>query len=177
MRHSSLGQYEETAEDGRIYVSDSPGDWSERPTQSVCASLHVLRIRRKALYWHLAGKAMGSPVSVPVAEIVMQHIEKRVLVTLKQPPTSGFETSVTSSYLCQRPAWRLWSNITYQAVNSRTFLKIFQWHMFQMHSSTKVYGGMACVVRRRKPKTDLHTLVIVLLNWPQVSYSANKPHP
>ena len=35
-------------------------------------------------YKQLHGTAMGSPVSVVVAEIVMQHIEKRVLATYDQ---------------------------------------------------------------------------------------------
>jgi diphthamide biosynthesis methyltransferase len=46
-----------------------------------------------SFYQQLHGTAMGSPVSVVVAEIVMQRLEERALSSYPNPPPFGFATS------------------------------------------------------------------------------------
>jgi len=50
---------------------------------NLCLTLTYFQYNGKH-YKQLHGKAMGSPVSVVVAEIVMQHVEERALATCRQ---------------------------------------------------------------------------------------------
>ena len=46
--------------------------------------IDLLSVQRQKHYKQLHGTAMGSPVSVVVAKIVMQHVEERALATCRQ---------------------------------------------------------------------------------------------
>ena len=65
---------------------------------------YLLSVQQQAL--QLNGTAMGSPVSVVVAEVVMQNIAERALATYKRTLHTGYVTLTIPYSRTQRRNWR-----------------------------------------------------------------------